>query len=289
MVRPGLINLDFADVETVMASMGKAMMGTGEAEGEGRALKAAEMAVSNPLIDDYTLKGAKGLLVNITGGKDLKLFEVDEAVNKVRAEVDPEAELIIGAITDAELDGKMRVSIVATSLDGQQPETKSVINMVHRIQNRNPGYSDFSNMGSSASFNFSNSISNPVSHGANALKVENEIVQEQTQEQINSSVTNEEIVHSNNIETENVVEDSSVNEMEKSFTQEVMESTQETTVEESVQEDVSNDLKEFGVDSDSPDLFSSETESSNSDELLSSSNEEDDDLEIPAFLRRQKN
>ena len=100
MVRPGLINLDFADVESVMSSMGKAMMGTGEADGEGRALKAAEMAITNPLIDDYTLKGAKGLLVNITGGKDLKLFEVDEAVNKVRAEVDPEAELIIGAITD---------------------------------------------------------------------------------------------------------------------------------------------------------------------------------------------
>jgi hypothetical protein len=139
------------------------------------------------------LKVQKDYLVNITGGKDLKLFEVDEAVNKVRAEVDPEAELIIGAITDAELDGKMRVSIVATSLDGQQPETKSVINMVHRIQNRNPGYSDFSNIGSSASFNFSNTISNPVSHGANALKVENEIVQEHTQEQINSSVTNEEI------------------------------------------------------------------------------------------------
>ena len=98
MVRPGLINLDFADVETVMAAMGKAMMGTGEAEGEGRALKAAEMALNNPLIDDYTLKGAKGLLVNITGGKDLTLFEVDEIVNKVRAEVDPSAELIIGAI-----------------------------------------------------------------------------------------------------------------------------------------------------------------------------------------------
>ena len=145
MVRPGLINLDFADVETVMSSMGKAMMGTGQAEGEGRAVKAAEMAINNPLIDDYTLKGAKGLLVNITGGKDLKLFEVDEAVNKVRAEVDPEAELIIGAITDENLDGLMRVSIVATSLDGQQPEPKSVINMVHRIQNRNPGYTDFSN------------------------------------------------------------------------------------------------------------------------------------------------
>ena len=81
MVRPGMINLDFADVETVMSSMGKAMMGTGEAEGEGRAVKAAEAAIHNPLIDDYTLKGAKGLLINITGGKDLKLFEVDEAVN----------------------------------------------------------------------------------------------------------------------------------------------------------------------------------------------------------------
>jgi cell division protein FtsZ len=288
MVRPGLINLDFADVETVMASMGKAMMGTGEAEGEGRALKAAEMAVSNPLIDDYTLKGAKGLLVNITGGKDLKLFEVDEAVNKVRAEVDPEAELIIGAITDSELDGKMRVSIVATSLDGQQPETKSVINMVHRIQNRNPGYSDFSNVGSSASFNFSNSISNPVSHGANALKLENEIVQEQHQEDSSSNASNEEIVN-NNFETKNVVEDTSVNEMEKSFTQEAMETPQEQIVEESIEEDISNDLKEFGVDSDAPDLFSSETENSSSDDLLSSNDEEDDDLEIPAFLRRQKN
>jgi cell division protein FtsZ len=254
------------------------------------------MAVSNPLIDDYTLKGAKGLLVNITGGKDLKLFEVDEAVNKVRAEVDPEAELIIGAITDSELDGKMRVSIVATSLDGQQPETKSVINMVHRIQNRNPGYSDFSNMGSSASFNFSNSISTPVSHGANALKLDNEIVQEQHQEHSNLNVSNEQTIHSNNLETESVVEDGSVNEMEKSFTQEAMEvphgqieTSTEQTVEENIGEDGSNDLREFGVDSDAPDLFSSENENSSSNDLSSSSNEEDDDLEIPAFLRRQKN
>jgi cell division protein FtsZ len=282
MVRPGLINLDFADVETVMASMGKAMMGTGEAEGEGRALKAAEMAVSNPLIDDYTLKGAKGLLVNITGGKDLKLFEVDEAVNKVRAEVDPEAELIIGAITDSELDGKMRVSIVATSLDGQQPETKSVINMVHRIQNRNPGYSDFSNLGSSASFNFSNTNSSPISHGANALKLENEIDQEQQRDSLHASTINEEIVSNSNFETESFVEDSSVNEMEKSFTQEAIES-------QGVEENVSNDLKEFGVDADAPDLFSSENENSITDDLLSPNDEDEDDVEIPAFLRRQKN
>ena len=289
MVRPGLINLDFADVETVMASMGKAMMGTGEAEGEGRALKAAEMAVSNPLIDDYTLKGAKGLLVNITGGKDLKLFEVDEAVNKVRAEVDPEAELIIGAITDSELDGKMRVSIVATSLDGQQPETKSVINMVHRIQNRNPGYSDFSNIGSSASFNFSNSISSPISQGANALKLEDETIQEQQQENLSVNITNEEVMNENNIESESIIEDNSINEMEKSFIQEAIEEPQQQIENENIENDTSNDLKEFGVNSDAPDLFNSETDNLSSEDLLSLNDEQEDDLEIPAFLRRQKN
>jgi cell division protein FtsZ len=290
MVRPGLINLDFADVETVMASMGKAMMGTGEAEGEGRAIKAAEMAVSNPLIDDYTLKGAKGLLVNITGGKDLKLFEVDEAVNKVRAEVDPEAELIIGAITDSELDGKMRVSIVATSLDGQQPETKSVINMVHRIQNRNPGYSDFSNVGPTASFNFSSSNSSPVSHGANALKLENEV----TSEIANQPAIKEEVNKVNNQyleellksqEMENTVSETS-NEHEVSFAEEAIK--EESA---SIEQEIKNDLSEFGVESDAPDLFNNDSESLNSNEFLStdSDNEQEDDLEIPAFLRRQKN
>ena len=290
MVRPGLINLDFADVETVMASMGKAMMGTGEAEGEGRAIKAAEMAVSNPLIDDYTLKGAKGLLVNITGGKDLKLFEVDEAVNKVRAEVDPEAELIIGAITDSELDGKMRVSIVATSLDGQQPETKSVINMVHRIQNRNPGYSDFSNVGPTASFNFSSSNSSPVSHGANALKLENEV----TSEIANQPAIKEEVNKVNNQyleellksqEIESTVSETS-NEQEVSFTEEAIK--EESA---SIEQEIKNDLSEFGVESDAPDLFNNDSESLNSNEFLStdSDDEQEDDLEIPAFLRRQKN
>ena len=282
MVRPGLINLDFADVESVMASMGKAMMGTGEAEGEGRALKAAEMAISNPLIDDYTLKGAKGLLVNITGGKDLKLFEVDEAVNKVRAEVDPEAELIIGAITDPELDGKMRVSIVATSLDGQQPETKSVINMVHRIQNRNPGYSDFGNNTTTASFSLSNNTPNIATEGANALKLENEIVSESLNQSVNdvNNQYHEELLK--NQEVENIVENVS-KDNEVSFSHEAIE-TQET--------ESSADLKEFGVDTDEPDLFNSENESSTHEDLLGSSpidDIEEDDLEIPAFLRRQKN
>ena len=288
MVRPGLINLDFADVESVMASMGKAMMGTGEAEGEGRAMKAAEMAISNPLIDDYTLKGAKGLLVNITGGKDLKLFEVDEAVNKVRAEVDPEAELIIGAITDPELDGKMRVSIVATSLDGQQPETKSVINMVHRIQNRNPGYSDFAANGLTQSFVFKGNNTEPVSHGANALKLDNEIVtndlQNQTSNQSVNDVNNqyhEELLKNQEI---NEVEDNKSEKNEMSFSKETSVSFEETEVN-------SNDLREFGVDTNEPDLFSSSDDNSDTNDLSSSLDEDndDDDLEIPAFLRRQKN
>ena len=142
MVRPGMINLDFADVETVMSSMGKAMMGTGEAEGENRAMAATEMALNNPLIDEYSLQGARGLLINITGGNDLTLFEVDQSVNKIRAEVDPEAELIFGAIKDEGMTGKIRVSIVATALDGHKTENKTVLNMVSRIQNRNTGYSE---------------------------------------------------------------------------------------------------------------------------------------------------
>ena len=118
MVLPGLINLDFADVRTVMTEMGKAMMGTGEAIGEGRALMAAENAIQNPLLDEVTLKGAKAVLVNITGGLDMTLLEVDEAANAISGQVDPEANIIFGAAFDATLDGLVRVSVVATGMDG---------------------------------------------------------------------------------------------------------------------------------------------------------------------------
>ena len=286
MVRPGIINLDFADVETVMASMGKAMMGTGEAEGEGRAIKAAEMAISNPLIDDYTLKGAKGLLVNITGGDDLKLFEVDEVVNKIRAEVDSEAEVIIGAITDHTLDGKIRVSIVATSLDGQQPEAKSVINMVHRIQNRNTGYSDFVTNGSAQSFNFST----PTTHGANALKLENEVVENTAQTNTSENSVNdlnkqynEELLSAQESSVESIVENDQVSDYEQSFSEEVLREVEE--------QKISNGLENFGVEENAPDLFSSHNDAQESENLLSDESEDisdDDDLEIPAFLRRQK-
>ena len=281
MVRPGLINLDFADVETVMSSMGKAMMGTGEAEGEGRATKAAEMAINNPLIDDYTLKGAKGLLVNITGGKDLKLFEVDEAVNKVRAEVDTEAELIIGAITDPELDGKMRVSIVATALDGQQPEAKSVINMVHRIHNRNPGYSDFSNFGSNNQMNISNN-QNHITEGATALKLENEV-------SVEAETMNEEHLKS---DYSAIASSELLNEIESQNSETInnLENVQNTAVEEKSP----NGLENFGIDEieeSVPDLFNSE-KTETSEQFTSFENKEEsndeDELEIPAFLRRQK-
>ena len=117
MVKEGLINLDFADVRSVMREMGKAMMGTGEAEGEKRALTAAEAAISNPLIDDASMKGARGLLISITGGRDLTLYEVDEAATRIREEVDQDANIIVGATFDETLDGIIRVSVVATGID----------------------------------------------------------------------------------------------------------------------------------------------------------------------------
>ena len=283
MVRPGLINLDFADVEHVMSAMGKAMMGTGEAEGEGRAAKAAEMAITNQLIDDYTLKGAKGLLVNITGGKDLKLFEVDEAVNKVRAEVDPEAELIIGAITDPSLEGIMRVSIVATALDGQQPESKSVINMVHRIQNRNPGYYDVSAMQKNNNLNNNTNFLSSTS-GANALQVENENIKESENELLNSMVDE-------NMAISNLSENQKESEIDNTL---VLGNETQTNIEEKIDHDsVSenlNGLENFELGDDSPQLFNSDNDIINETKEDNFNEEkEEDELEIPAFLRRQKN
>ena len=263
MVKDGLVNLDFADVETVMSSMGKAMMGTGEAEGEGRAAKATDLALNNPLIDDYSLKGAKGLLINITGGEDLTLFEVDEITNKIRAEVDPEAEIINGSIIEPALEGKIRVSIVATALDGQQPESKSVINMVHRIQNRNPGYSDFSN-----------TVASPITEGATALKLENE-VQQETMTEAEQPIVSDETIN------ESILEETKLED--------------EPHVDMQEQESISNGLENFEIEEETPELFNSKNnENENLDNEFTSfdnseSSEKEDNLEIPAFLRRQKN
>ena len=125
MVRPGLINLDFADVRAVMDEMGKAMMGTGEASGEDRAVQSAEKAIANPLLDEISLRGARGVLINITGGHDLTLFELDEAANRIREEVDPDANIIVGSTIDEELQGIMRVSVVATGIDATEASNET--------------------------------------------------------------------------------------------------------------------------------------------------------------------
>ena len=294
MVRPGMINLDFADVETVMSSMGKAMMGTGEAEGENRAMLATEMALNNPLIDEYSLQGAKGLLINITGGNDLTLFEVDQSVNKIRAEVDPEAELIFGAIKDENMTGKIRVSIVATALDGHKTENKTVLNMVSRIQNRNPGYSEnLFSQNTRAENNTLGSID-----GATALKLD-ESYQLQEEEQ-SSSVFNVE----KNFENENLI--GAPSDTEKASTNipsgvsiESASYMESNNFQENERVPLTSEYKEG---EHTPKLFSegqdlqseesrvetTEEENKDSDQLFDQDVNEEEDFEIPAFLRKQK-
>ena len=283
MVKPGIINLDFADVETVMSSMGKAMMGTGEAEGENRALTATDMALNNPLIDDYSLKGAKGLLVNITGGKDITLFEVDQAVNKIRAEVDPEAELIFGAIKDESLNGKMRVSIVATALDGQIASTNGVVNMVNRIQNRNSGYSE--NLFSKGPI-FSNNTYNTSISGATALKLDEQF-DTNTHSQSESFI---EINKEPEIQSEADDFESSIS------TSEV--TSEETPFEiDSIEQSTASNEEPLSLEEEyTPKLFSDEgsnldtenTSETEEQKLFEQESTQEDDFEIPAFLRRQK-
>ena len=136
MIMPGLINLDFADVKAIMEDKGKAIMGTGEAEGEDRAIRAAEQALANPLLDDCSMKGAKGVLINITASQDITLMEVDDAVNRIKEEVDEDANIIFGSSFDASLDGKIRVSIVATGIDDNAPSRSEMLRKAEQIKER---------------------------------------------------------------------------------------------------------------------------------------------------------
>ena len=269
MVRPGMVNLDFADVETVMSSMGKAMMGTGEAEGENRAMVATEMALNNPLIDEYSLKGAKGLIVNITGGEDLTLFEVEKSVSKIREEIDPEVELIFGAIQDENMDGKIRVSIVATALDGHKPESKTVLNMVNRIQNRNPGYSDNIFKNPNIEQNTLNSID-----GATALKLDEQLEIDTTPSNKNNSLFEQ-----------------GINENEK--TSQGISIENASYIESNL--DIENKLNNSDKhDEYTPKLFSehdklnTDGEDVNNDKLFNQASSDEEEFEIPAFLRKQK-
>ena len=186
MVQPGMINLDFSDIKTVMSEMGKAMMGTGEASGEGRAIAAAEAAIANPLIDDVSLKGAKGLIINITGGKDITLYEVDEAANRIKQEIDEEANIIYGTTCDDRLEGLVRVSIVATGIDANL------------------------NLSSQPMANFS-----PININNEIYKSENFEIKEKQPEKEVAEVILEDISHEDNDENDNYSIINSSNNVEK--------------------------------------------------------------------------
>ena len=296
MVRPGMINLDFADVETVMSAMGKAMMGTGEAEGENRAMAATEMALNNPLIDEYSLQGAKGLLINITGGNDLTLFEVDQSVNKIRAEVDPEAELIFGAIKDENMTGKIRVSIVATALDGHKTENKTVLNMFSRVQNRNTGYSE--NLFSQSSRIESNTLN--AIDGATALKLDESY---QLEEQVlNDSLNNvENQTDSQNFQqtladteqvTNNLPSGVSIESASYMENNNFDENTSVSSISEKSDSDEEYTPKLFSeeqnFESEEINTGASVQENNDTEQLFDQDINEEEDFEIPAFLRKQK-
>ena len=294
MVRPGMINLDFADVETVMSSSGKAMMGTGEAEGDNRAMAATELALNNPLIDEYTLQGAKGLLVNITGASDIKLFEVDAAVNKIRAEVDPEAELIFGAIKDENMNGKIRVSIVATSLKGSSisPESKPVFNVVNGSNDKQTYLSDhlFSKS------NFEQNVVNSID-GATALKLDESYAIKNNDEQnalIERYENEEERQLSDNVslsshkdEIPTGVSIESASYIENNKESKTDDYTQNEILSGNSEEEYTPKL--FSEDQNHEDEISKiKDERNETDRLFDQDTNEDEDFEIPAFLRRQK-
>ena len=300
MVRPGMINLDFADVETVMSSSGKAMMGTGEADGENRAMAATELALNNPLIDEYTLQGAKGLLVNITGGSDIKLFEVDAAVNKIRAEVDPEAELIFGAIKDENMNGKIRVSIVATALHGSG--SKPYLNLVNPTNNSGSpitrGFSQEENLFNAGVVD--NNITNSID-GATALKLDESLELKNIEEQ-NALIDNFESKEEIKITQEEALKkQNTISEIPSGVSIEsasYMENNPEMQLENTNK--INGDyFKENTHEENTPKLFAEDHSQenleskdnitdTNSTELFDQDNEEDEDFEIPAFLRRQK-
>ena len=292
MVVPGLINLDFADVRTIMNNMGRAMMGTGEAEGENRAVDCAQAAIANPLLDDYSLDGAKGLLINITGGTDLTLFEVDKVTNAIRAEVHPEADVIVGSIFDERMEGKVRVSVVATGLGPQISPGRRIVDL--NVTN---------------SMNNQVSISNTSSMPSVSMEAEEEARIAAEAEEARIAAEAEEVGMAEEIEVEEVIEMPSVIEdsyedevIADSLVDEIMPEAEESREEVEDKDytsiiDLISDTKDSdevtssGSNEDAPDLFSTTSETLNndtSDNTEAKSSETDDDyLEIPAFLRRQ--
>ena len=242
MVQPGMINLDFSDIKTVMSEMGKAMMGTGEAQGEGRAIAAAEAAIANPLIDDVSLKGAKGLIINITGGKDITLYEVDEAANRIKQEIDEEANIIYGTTCDERLEGVVRVSIVATGIDANNISTKPIENFAP-ININNDIYKQ-------------NIEKSEITNDSNTLQ-ENKLEQE--------IILNNENPETSNLEITDIPESNDTIFEEERNISKIEELNLEENINHKVDEEIeiSPNENQFEIDSDSNDLTNSITDIEN--------------------------
>lgn len=225
MVMPGLINLDFADVKAVMSEMGKAMMGTGEAEGDRRAQDAAEAAISNPLLDNVSMKGARGVLINITGGSDMTLFEVDEAANRIREEVDESANIIFGSTFNDALEGKIRVSVVATGIDFKQRE--EAVSQSSEVKQE--AVQEVSEKSVAVQEQFDEIVESHNSH-------QNAVVQNEVQETVENTEQGNAIQQS---------EKSKINEEEKQFFEEQQSQNEATKAKVEAENDISEDDEFF--------------------------------------------
>jgi len=315
MVQPGMINLDFSDVKTVMSEMGKAMMGTGEASGEGRSIAAAEAAIANPLIDDVSLKGAKGLIINITGGKDITLYEVDEAANRIKQEVDDEANIIYGTTCDERLEGVVRVSIVATGIDvnssvlPQPLENFSPISIDNSVYQKNESAEiiDKENIVVNENTNSSPIYNQSEINDSGISSINDEISKDDNQkvreEEILSDNSNKENEHINeNITIDNIDNDYSEDEKPQATVKRL--SLFDTV--ETQSENLSNEKEELtepviSEHDNDKEIQNNETEEYEEDsqtELSAEENDIDEEfnqeteeelLDIPTFLRRQAN
>ena len=258
MVQPGMINLDFSDIKTVMSEMGKAMMGTGEASGEGRAVAAAEAAIANPLIDDVSLKGAKGLIINITGGKDITLYEVDEAANRIKQEVDEEANIIYGTTCDDRLDGLVRVSIVATGIGsslGINPkplESFAPININNDVyksdqidQEQKITISNLNNEQFNHELNQNDNLDNNKETIISEESLENNEIKNENSSQLNQEIQEESISNINFLEKSEVEEEVKEHKFEENIEINYDESEAQSEAEENeTSSDQSGDISE---------------------------------------------
>ncbi len=294
MIMPGLINLDFADIRTVMAEMGKAMMGTGEAEGDRRAIDAAEAAISNPLLDDVSMRGAQGVLINITGGPDMTLYEVDEAANRIREDVDSEANIIFGSTFDERLSGRIRVSVVATGIG---PNMK--VDTSHKKQRAVPDVMPYlNNFDPEPAINFHDSPNGqnfPSSMGDfDSLSAKNSVSSEQEETETNYDDVFQDDVNHQKFPQENNPSYHPNNQSQDIRAHNVNQTQHDHKKRLSLFERLTGSRKSDGFDENKSNLneqFASQSEiratlPENTKKTESSEKAKDDLLDIPAFLRR---